>query len=194
MGCFRSDLYSAGKVGGPAAVLLHMIPPHNTRKNYPKRFIESLVERGVTVLNLDRRGAGRSGGKAKDAYLGAAGRLDAKAAFLLLARHPCKLDQRRVAFIGASNGTTTALDFSLLATRQPELEWPRALVLLTGGSYTEKQTRISEHRELFGSIPMLFVYSDRERNWSVGLKSDKAAVLAIRRDRGCAPRHQDALG
>lgn len=107
-----ADLYTTGTTGAPAVILLHMIPPQNDRANYPAGFIEALRARGLTVLNLNRRGAAGSGGVAKEAYKGDKGWLDVKAARDLLLAHPCAPPRHRVALVGASNGTTSALDFT----------------------------------------------------------------------------------
>lgn len=139
-----------------------MIPPDNTRANYPRALIDALVARGVTVLNLDRRGAGGSQGVAVDAYEGPKGKLDAKAAVAFLRHHPCAIDARRIALVGASNGSTTAVDYTLDAGDAA----PRALVLLTPGTYTENQHRLADHRSTFEAIPILFVFSTEERAYS----------------------------
>ena len=72
--------------------------------------IDALVERGFTVLNVDRRGAGDSGGVAREAYTGPNGRLDAVAARAFLLDSACGVAPDRIAFVGASNGTTTIVD------------------------------------------------------------------------------------
>lgn len=172
----EGDLYSAGKKGGAAAILLHMIPPNNDRKNFPRALIDRLVEAEITVLNIDRRGAGGSKGKPIDAYRGPKGKLDAQAAYELIAAHPCKLDRRRIVWIGASNGTTTALDFTVAAKTHPKYEWPRAMVLLSGGHYTEKQHKLDDHRDLLETIPMLFLYPRSERSWNEALEQERAPI------------------
>ena len=43
---------------------------------------------------------------------------------------------QRIAVVGASNGTTTALDFAVYASTDPKVPFPSALVFLTGGTYT----------------------------------------------------------
>jgi pimeloyl-ACP methyl ester carboxylesterase len=170
----EADLYLAGGPGAPAAVLLHMIPPHHDRRNYPQSFIDALLTRKVTVLNLDRRGAGRSQGEAREAYRGPKGWLDARAAHDLLARHSC-VDRSRIVYVGASNGTTTALDLAVRAARHPEVTPPRALVFLTGGSYTEAQHKIADHRALVERLPLMFVFSTVEGQWARRLKQRKAS-------------------
>lgn len=171
----EADLYLSGAADGPAAVLLHMIPPANDRTNYPKSFIEALVAKGLTVLNVDRRGAGKSAGEATDAYTGPKGKLDAKAAVVFLTGHACPPDSERLVLIGASNGSTTALDFTVYADSEASLELPRALVFLTGGTYTEAQNKIADHRTLLDQLPILFVYSDSEAQWSESFEKAKAA-------------------
>jgi hypothetical protein len=42
------------------------------------------------------------------------------------------------------------------------------LVFLTGGTYTENQTKLADHRALLDTIPTLFVYSTAESAWSKG--------------------------
>ncbi|MCA9664242.1 MAG: hypothetical protein KC503_01605 [Myxococcales bacterium] len=182
----EGDFYPAGEKKKAAVVLLHMIPPKYNRQSYPQKFIDALTTRGMSVLNLDRRGAGKSGGDAKEAYRGKKGGLDAKAAFNFLAGHPCHIDTKRVVFVGASNGTTTALDFTVAAATDPTVEWPKALVFLTGGTYTENQNQISKHKELLDSIPILFVYSKAERTWSVAQQDNKSTVWQFKEYEGGA--------
>lgn len=164
----EADLYPSGIGNGPAVVLLHMVPPSNDRTNYPQAFIDALSKKQLTVLNLDRR-------KTKDAYQGPNGKLDAKAAYDFLAAHTCSVDMTRVVFIGASNGTATALDFTVHAGTQATLKTPKGLVFLTGGSYTEAQNKIADNRTLLDTLPILFVYSSVEATWSDGFKTGKAA-------------------
>jgi pimeloyl-ACP methyl ester carboxylesterase len=167
-----ADLHpQAGATRG--VVLLHMIPPSNTRTNYPAPFIEQLNAQGWTVLNVDRRGAGDSEGVARDAYEGPLGRLDAVAARDALLNVGCGVAPSAVAFIGASNGTTTVIDYTQAA---PADARPAAVVLLTGGGYTENQTPIADHRALFEAQPMLFVFSTAERAWSAGFSADAPAT------------------
>lgn len=151
----EADLHRTAEIGGPVALLVHEIPPRYDRKRYPARFIDALLLRGVSVLNLDRRGAGGSGGVAREAYRGPKGWLDVKAARDFLASYPCKLDAARLVCVGASNGTTSCLDYAARA----ELS---ALVLLTGGRYTEAQHPLSTAR----ALPALLVTSAAEAAWS----------------------------
>ena len=164
----EADLATTGSANGPAAVLLHMIPPSNDRANYPGAVVEALVARGITVLNLDRRGAGQSEGNPRDAYLGSGGALDVRAAVAFLTSLPCAVDPARVTLVGASNGSASVVDYAVSAG---EGERPAAMVFLTGGSYTEAQTRFASHRARLDATPTLFVYSRVERAWSAGLQS-----------------------
>lgn len=149
--------------GSPAAVLLHMIPPSNTRANYPRSFIEALYCRGITVLNVDRRGAGGSEGDAVDAYEGPDGVLDAKGAVEWLLAGELAPDETRIGVVGASNGTTTLLDFTVFAEMARTVEEPRGVVLLSGGGYTTNQNEISD--SAIGPNA-LFVYPSGEAAWN----------------------------
>lgn len=159
----EGDLYLSGRAGGAAAVLLHMIPPSNDRSNYPRAFIDQLVSRCITVLNVDRRGAGGSEGDPVDAYMGPNGVFDAKGAVEFLVAHESAPDATRVAVVGASNGTTTTLDFTVFAESSRVTELPGAIVLLSGGTYTENQNVITDTTL---TIPTLFVYPVAEAEWN----------------------------
>ncbi|MEQ8276095.1 MAG: hypothetical protein RMA76_24015 [Deltaproteobacteria bacterium] len=171
----EADLYTTGQTNAPVAVLLHMIPPGNDRSNYPAAFITELTQRGINVLNVDRRGAGGSTGTARDAFQGPDGKLDPKGAVDFLAAHDCGFDLARLAIVGASNGTTSAVDYTVHADSTDGWTSPKALVFLTGGAYTEAQNRIANTRAAFDPLPIQFVYSTAERGWSVGYEPNKAA-------------------
>ncbi len=161
----EADLQVASP-GESAAILFHMIPPSNDRSGYPLGFREALRDAGFTVLNVDRRGAGGSGGVAVEAYEGPTARLDAAAATAFLAGLPCAPDPARLALIGASNGTTTVLDHAVWT--QSNAFSPAALVFLSGGSYTENQNTIADHRAFLEGLPILFVYPSAEAAWNEG--------------------------
>ena len=173
----EADLHRTGTTVSPAVILLHMIPPGNDRTNYPLSFREELREAGFTVLNVDRRGAGGSEGVAADAYQGPNGKLDAAAAVSALSALPCPPDLSRLSIIGASNGTTTALDYALHAAESAEEDpVPHAMVFLTGGPYTENQNELGavlENPEL-DEVPILFVYPEDEATWSESYKDTAA--------------------
>jgi pimeloyl-ACP methyl ester carboxylesterase len=171
----EAELTTTGRPAGPAVILLHMIPPTNNRTNYATSIVSALVAKGISVLNVDRRGAGGSEGVAKDAYLGPKGALDAKAAVDFLGAHACAFDRARIGIVGASNGTTTAVDYAVSAAVAP-----RALVFLTGGTYTEAQTKISSQRAKLDPIPILFVYSSAESAWSAGFATAPSAKWAFK--------------
>lgn len=166
----EADYYPTGVVGSPAAILFHMIPPANDRRNFPAAFIDALHAAGIAVLNVDRRGAGGSTGTAADAYLGPGGRLDALAAWRILASDACAIDTTRIALVGASNGTASVLDFTVGAATDTPPAVPRALVWLSGGTYTEAQNNIAEHRVLLDTLPILYVYPSAEAPWNVALR------------------------
>jgi pimeloyl-ACP methyl ester carboxylesterase len=144
-----------GEADRPGVVLLHMIPPQWTRTSWPTTFIDGLREKGWSVVVLDRRGAGDSEGVAEEAYTGENGRYDVEAAAKLLA------GSSTLAVIGASNGTTSTLDYAVWAASEA-LPVPVALVMMTGGGYTEAQTQM----EAVAGVPTLLTYSTEERAWS----------------------------
>lgn len=166
-----ADLYTTGQVGGPGAILLHMIPPGNSKDNYPAEFIAPLVARGVHVLNVNRRGAPGSGGEAEDAYLGPNGKLDAKAAYDYLTSHACAVPPAQIALVGASNGTTTALDFAVFAAGDASVEQPAAMVFLSGGSYTENQNLIANELDVLEGHPVYFAYPPGEAAWNDAIEA-----------------------
>lgn len=142
------------------AVLLHMIPPSNDRRNYPPDFIRALTCRGLSVLNVDRRGAGGSGGVAREAYTGPKGVLDARATVAFLGDD---VAGREFVIVGASNGTTTTLDYVAYA-QGASANLPSRVVFLSGGSYSTNQNALDPAR--FGALPWLFVYPAGEAGWN----------------------------
>ena len=160
-----SDFW-AGTRGGAGIVLLHMIPPHHTKANFPASFIQQLVEHGWSVINVNRRGAPGSQGVAKQAYKGDQGWLDAKAGRDFLTQHACAIDPKRIALIGASNGTTTAVDYAIHVATADAVAPVQALVYLSGGSYTEAQHGFADHGAVLRSIPSLFLFPKREAQWN----------------------------
>jgi pimeloyl-ACP methyl ester carboxylesterase len=153
-----ADYYPAATAGAPAFVLLHMIPPAWDRTSWPGAFVAALQDSGASVLVPDRRGAGESGGEAQDAYEGEAGKYDVAAAVDRLVADGAG----PVAVIGASNGTTSALDHAVWA-QAGHSTVPAALGFMTGGTYTENQTDMAS----LGDVPAVFTYSTEERGWSV---------------------------
>lgn len=154
----EADYYAAdsGEVG---VVLLHMIPPNWNRTSWPSEFVTRFQKRGWQVLAIDRRGAGNSGGVAIEAYEGEKGRYDVEAAAAYLREQGAE----KMVLIGASNGTTSALDFALWSVSEEALKTPDALVMMTGGTYTENNND-------FGALALgsvMFTYSTEERAWSV---------------------------
>ena len=154
----EADYYAAesGEVG---VVLLHMIPPNWDRTSWPSEFVTRFQKRGWQVLALDRRGAGNSGGVAIEAYEGEKGRYDVEAAEAYLRERGAE----KMVLVAGSNGTTSALDFTLWSVEEEGLETPDALVLMTGGTYTENNND-------FGALALgsvMFTYSTEERAWSV---------------------------
>ncbi len=149
--------YYGNHAGAEAVLLLHMIPPTYDRTTWPLDFIETLRADGYAVLALDRRGAGNSGGVAKDAYEGPNGVLDAYAAVDLLTDRGAT----SVVVIGASNGTTTSIDYTLTAADHGRPE-PRAMIWMSPGEWTENNHAVAD----LDYAPLLFVYPNSEKSWS----------------------------
>lgn len=137
-------------------LLLHMNPSGPfTRADWASALRTRLRdEANAHVLVLDRRGAGDSAGVAKDAYEGPGGRLDVAAAVA----HLTGLGVTSLAIVGASNGTTSMVDYTV----DPIGLVPERLLFLTGGTYTENQTAMTA----LPTVPALFVYGDAESTWS----------------------------
>lgn len=169
----EADLSVAGPDTRPV-VLLHMIPPSNDRSNYPAPFIEALESRQLTVLNLDRRGAGGSEGVAREAYEGPKGARDVAAAVGFLGSLPCNLAMAELVVVGASNGTTSALDHAVGQATAPRL------VFLTGGGYTENQTDLSAVRERIPELHLVWGRDERPaRTWAEGFRAGAPAGWAF---------------
>jgi len=147
-----------GEPGAPGFVLLHMIPPSNDRTTWPRWFEKDLVREGYAVLAVDRRGAGGSEGVAVDAYEGPNGKYDVEACALYLQAEGAGA----LAIIGASNGTTSMIDYAAWAQGEG-LPEAAALGFMTGGTYTEYNTEMSA----VPAIPAVFTYSTEEKGWSV---------------------------
>lgn len=162
-----ADHCNSGKPGSPAVVLLHMIPPHHDRTNYPESFRRKLADKGLEVLSIDRRGGGDSQGVAKEAYTGPNGVKDVQAALDWLKANT-DADLSAWGCVGASNGTTSCLDYAVHAAKDEALTGPSALVFLTGGKYTETQNALPGSAAT--ALPVLFTYNAKEAEWSEAQK------------------------
>jgi len=154
----EADYVPASTAGAPGVCLLHMIPPSNDRSNWPDDFIDALAAEGWAVIALDRRGAGGSEGVAMEAYEGPNGKYDVEACATRLHED----GYGALAILGASNGTTSMLDYAVWAGGE-SLPEPVALGYLTGGVYTESQNEVADAPP----VPAIFTYSTAERVWSV---------------------------
>jgi pimeloyl-ACP methyl ester carboxylesterase len=153
-----ADVYPAAESGASGVVLLHMIPPHWDRSSWPSPFVDALRAKGWAVCVPDRRGSGDSEGVPKEAYEGDKGRADVEACVKRLQQDGLG----KLAVIGASNGTTSALDYTAWARTEEALPVPAALGFMTGGGYTENQTELAAAK----GIPAIFTFSTAERKWS----------------------------
>ena len=161
----RADLWPGPAANRPVVVLFHMKPPSYDRSNYPKRIREALAAKGVTVLNVDRRGGGQSAGVAEEAYEGPGALADMEAAvqFLSDTSLGCAVDTSKVMLVGASNGTTSALDYTV--AHDTSLAHPAALVWMSPGEYTQNQNAVADHRVALEALPLLWLYPATE-DWS----------------------------
>ena len=166
-----ADHYSPGLVGAPGIVLLHMIPPHHDLDNYPRAFIDQLVGAGFEVINVNRRGAPGSKGIAEQAYQGEKGKLDALAAVRFLQDAPCKPNPAKLAIVGASNGTTSMVDYAVHANTDDSAPLPAAMIFLSGGDYTEAQTKLADHLDTLAPIPSFLAYPAKEATWNEATKT-----------------------
>ena len=152
--------YYGNADGAEAMLLLNMIPPTYDRSTWPLAFIDDLRADGYAVLALDRRGAGESGGDAPDAYTGPKGAKDANAGVALLTERGAE----SVVLIGASNGTTTCLDYAVKGDGPA----PRAMIWMSPGAYTENNTALT-NLELDS---LLLAYPKSEAAWSEAVQSE----------------------
>lgn len=155
-----ADWYPASAPDRPAVLLLHMIPPNWDRSSWPDDFVSALRAEDWAVLVVDRRGAGDSGGTARDAYEGEGGQLDVDACVDFLGAEGAG----GLAIVGASNGTTSMIDF-VVGTGDGGALVPAALTFMTGGTYTEAQHDMGDVAAV--GVPALFTFSTAERAWSV---------------------------
>jgi len=157
----EADWYAKGG-DAPAALLLHMNPANWDRTSWPRDFIGGLFEDGFSVLVPDRRGTGGSDGEPEDAWDGPNGVNDAISAW----DHFDAEGAGDRIIVGASNGTTTALDFALAAAAPPV-----AMVFMTGGDYTETNHAMSD----LAFDRLMFTYSTEEDDWSEAQKPGSPA-------------------
>ena len=156
------DYLPATSANRGAIVLFHMAPADHDRSDWPTDIRAAFGDRDLNVLNVDRRGAGESAGNATDATQGIMARLDVEAAadFLTDAARVCPVDSRHVILVGASNGTTSVMDYT--AGHEPELPHPSALIWLSPGTYTEANHRVNDQRVVLDALPMLWLYPTDE--------------------------------
>jgi len=166
----EADYRPAAAAGAPALCLVHMIPPGNDRSNWPTSFLDAVEAEGWAVIAFDRRGAGGSEGTAVDAYQGPAGKWDVEACALRLADD----GYGALGIIGASNGTTSILDYAVWAPGEG-LPVPVGLGYMTGGTYTEAQNALAEAPD----TPAIFTYSTAEQAWSVGAQAHDPGTWAF---------------
>ncbi len=158
-----ADYLPAESAGAGAVILFHQIPPHFDRTSYPQRILDAISETGVNVLNVDRRGVEDSTtGDPVDAYEGPGGRIDMEASvrFLLSEERPCAIDSSRLVLVGASNGTTSVMDYTV--AKSDGLPDSAAIIWLSPGQYTQNQNQIADNRDTLDPLPILWIHPDDE--------------------------------
>ncbi len=174
----EADLQPAASGNRGAVILLHMIPPDNDRTGWKKSVRNSLNDLDLTVLNVDRRGAGGSGGDPLESYEGVGGRRDAEAAvsFLLSGAGTCGVDPTAIAIVGASNGSTSALDYAV--AHEADLPDLAALAFLSPGTYTENQFGIDDERAVLDPLRILWLFPTTE-DFSLEFEVDGPATWSF---------------
>ncbi len=155
----EADYQPALTQGRGAVVLVHMIPPGNDRTGYPRHVRDEFNDLDLTVLNLDRRGAGESAGEAVDAYEGRGGLWDLEAAVDFLVGEftaDCPVDPERILLVGASNGTTSVLDYAV--EHENTLPDVAGLIFMSPGGYTQNQNTIEGNED----VPIQWLYPTNE--------------------------------
>ncbi len=155
----EADYYPSTTEGATAFVLLHMYAVYYDRTGWPLDFIETLTGHGWAVIVPDRRGAGNSEGDPEESWNGEKGKWDVEACVLRLQED----GYADLAIVGASNGTTSMIDYAVWA---PEEGLPEPVLLgyMTGGTYTIANTWMSN----VPAVPSVFTYSTDEAAWSEG--------------------------
>jgi len=161
----EADWRPASEAGRGVVVLFHMVPPQNDRRGYPEHVRDQLADEDVAILNVDRRGAGGSGGNPQDAYFGEGGLRDMEAAvsFALDPARECDPNPDALTLVGASNGTTSVYDYVVAADE--DLPFPAAVIFMSPGQYTEAQYPLEpnqDDRQWSLSFPMLWLYPTNE--------------------------------
>src|ERR1700691_3855833 len=161
----KGTYFSAGRPG-PAMLLLHQC---NMDRHAWDGLAEDLAGNGFTVLTIDFRGFGESGGsKSTDPDERAAARKkwpgDVDAAFAFLTKQK-GVDQSRIAVGGASCGVTQSSD---LAARHHEI---RALMVLSGMASDAAKAYIASN----ASLPVFGAASEGDTNAAKGIQEAVAA-------------------
>lgn len=162
----HGDLLLPGGAGAtapaPGIVLLHS---GRTDRAVFRGLAHALVRRGLAVLNLDWRGRGASTNKGRGYYdidaERADGRLDAAAAFDVLAARP-EVAGDRLAALGVAHGAEHAVRGSLGDPRV------KALVVLTGFHLAGDDER---RRLVDGDLDVLYVTGAAHRSTTDAMRS-----------------------
>ncbi|MFT5583271.1 MAG: pimeloyl-ACP methyl ester carboxylesterase [Cognaticolwellia sp.] len=161
-----ADYYAASSVDRPLAVFVHMDPRGaNTRNDWPGEVLQPLVDADWAVMVPDRRGAGDSGGVAEDAFQTVAGAYDIEAVVLRAEQDGFG----SFVLIGASNGTTSVLDYSALSVEGGAASeaWPApdAFIMLSAVGPTTNNHEISQMPTMPGWFGFPASEADDNQAW-----------------------------
>jgi dienelactone hydrolase len=159
----KGTYFSAGRPG-PAMLLLHQC---NMDRHAWDGLAADLAGNGVSVLTVDFRGFGESGGvKATEAAAPVRQKWpgDVDAAFAYLTKQK-GVDQSRIAVGGASCGVTQSSD---LAARHHEI---RALLLLSGMASDAAKANLASN----ASLPVFGAASEGDTRAAMGIQEAVAA-------------------
>ncbi|MCA9565492.1 MAG: hypothetical protein KC561_18470, partial [Myxococcales bacterium] len=81
----------------------------------------------------------------------------------------CAVDRDGLVLLGASNGTTSVLDYTV--GHDEQLPDAKALALVSPGSYTENQHEIADYGPTLEELSILWVFPDNEP-WSLQFEEE----------------------
>lgn len=154
-----ADYYAASGDDRPLVVFVHMDPTGSwNRDNWPGEVLQPLVDADYHLMVIDRRGAGDSTGVASEAFETVKGAYDIEAAVLGVDGFS------ELMLVGASNGTTSVLDYAALAGTEG---WtaPSAFVMLSAVGATTNNHAIADMPALPGWFGYPASEADNNAPW-----------------------------
>lgn len=152
----------SGRLGRPAVLLLASGAGPGAEADFPPSFVDGLLGRGLNVVLVRGLGEGEVGLRDLNIIRGAA----------LAAQ--CAPDPARMAIVASPETGAAALELAANVTGSDRLS---ALVLLSGSEATESRVKVEARRAELETLPMLFVYSDRDAAWSTRFQDEPTSPL-----------------